>query len=98
MSMCVRRTLLLAGIATVLIFGGLSLKRLSDSRGNKSIHVVKSSTSARSALLQDPHAHLFMHNHQPGEPCGESCSKDHAHQELVCVSQWVTTVLPMQSL
>lgn len=57
-----RRTLLLAGVAAALIFGGLALKRLSDSRAKKTFTAV------------DPNS---MHNHGPDEPCGESCSKDH---------------------
>ena len=58
------RLLLLAGVAAALIFGGLALKQLNDSRGKKTFTAV------------DPQS---MHDHGPDEPCGESCSKDH-HQ------------------
>ena len=61
-----RRTLLLAGVAAALIFGGLALKQLNDSRGKKTFTAV------------DPHS---MHDHGPDEPCGESCSKDHKPDE-----------------
>ena len=58
------RFLLLAGVAAALIFGGLALKQLNDSRAEKTFTAV------------DPQS---MHDHGPDEPCGESCSKDH-HQ------------------
>ena len=58
------RTLLLAGVAAALIFGGLALKQLNDSRAKKTFTAV------------DPQS---MHDHGPDEPCGDSCSKEH-HQ------------------
>lgn len=61
-----RRTLLLAGVAAALIFGGLALKQLSDSRARKTFTAV------------DPQS---VHDHGPDEPCGESCSKDHRPDE-----------------
>lgn len=61
-----RRVLLLAGVAAALIFGGLSLQKLSNSRAKKTFTAV------------DPHS---LHEHGPDEPCGESCSKDHKHDD-----------------
>ena len=60
------RTLLLAGVAAALIFGGLALKQLNDSRAKKTFTAV------------DPQS---MHDHGPDEPRGESCSKDHHQHE-----------------
>lgn len=80
------RTLLLAGIATALIFGALSWKRLGDTHGKQQFTEVTRDASARvlreTEELRASGGDMFVHSHgghaEP-EPCGESCSKDHAH-------------------
>ncbi|BDA41472.1 Hydroperoxy fatty acid reductase [Coccomyxa sp. Obi] len=73
-----KRTLLLAGIAIALIFGGLSLKKLTETRAKESLKVVEV-PPARTHLLQEPYADLYVDKKKDDEPCGDSCSKDHAH-------------------
>ena len=72
------RTALLAGLATALIFGGLSLRKLTEARAEKTLKVVKGSAT-RTHLLQEPYADLYTEGKEGDEPCGESCSKDHVH-------------------
>lgn len=80
------RTLLLAGLATALIFGGLSLRKLTDARADKTFKIGKGSAS-RTHLLQEPYADSYTEGKVEDEPCGESCSKDHAHSHGAPVRQ-----------
>lgn len=71
---------MLAGIATALIFGGLSLKKLTETRAKKTITVVDgSSAKTNRHRLQEPYADLYTGTQKEEEDCGQSCSKDHAH-------------------
>ena len=81
------RTLLLAGIATALIFGGLSLKKLTDTRAKETLKVVEV-PPGRTHLLQEPYADLYIGKKKGEEPCGDSCSKDHAHTHAAPVSHY----------
>lgn len=64
------RLLLLAGVAAALIYGGLAMQQLSKSRA------LAAKKNFRAA---DPHS--VHHDHGSDEPCGESCSKDHKHED-----------------
>ena len=85
-----RRTLLLAGVATALIFGALSWKRLGDTHGRQQFTQVSRDASARvlreTEELRASGGDMFVHSHaerEEPEPCGESCSKDHMHTPMV---------------
>lgn len=81
------RTLLLAGIATALIFGGLSLKKLTESRATETLKVVEV-PPAKTHLLQEPYADLYVDKKKGEEPCGDSCDKDHAHRHAAPVRKY----------
>ncbi len=71
----------------MLIFGGLSLKKLTDARAKDTLKVVVKGSPTRTHLLQEPYADLYTEGKDGEEPCGESCSKDHAHSHSAPVGQ-----------
>jgi hypothetical protein len=78
------RTLFLAGLAAVLICGALSWRQLGGSR-RKAATFTEVSREAAARVLRETEelrtrgGDLFVHSHPQEEPCGEACSKDHAH-------------------
>ena len=89
---CTHRTLALAGLAAALVCGALSLRQLGSTQTRATqASFTEVSRDANARVLREMgelHATggaLFAHSHEDEGPCGESCTKDHAHAHTLMV-------------